>query len=65
MLFTILSHNNARSQNDQRRVRERSEYSLTVLSSEFAREILGRNVGKKITYYIITIPERPLIYPQY
>ena len=37
MFFIVLSHNNARSENGQRTVRERSEYSMTVLSTGSAR----------------------------
>ena len=38
VFFIVLSHNNARSENGQRTVRERSEYSMTVLSTGSARE---------------------------
>ena len=37
MFFIVLGHNNARSGNGQRTVRERSEYSMTVLSPGSAR----------------------------
>ena len=38
VFFIVLSHSNARSENGQRTVRERSEYSMTVLSIGSARE---------------------------
>ena len=38
VFFTVLSHNNARSENGQITVRERSEYSLTVLLTGSARD---------------------------
>ena len=37
MFFIVLIHNNARSENRQRTVRERSEYSMDVLSTGPAR----------------------------
>ena len=40
MFIIVLSHNNARSENGQRTVREKSEYSMTVLSTGSAREAI-------------------------
>ena len=37
MFFIVLSYNNARSENGQRTVRERSEYPMTVFSTGSAR----------------------------
>ena len=37
VFFIVLSHNNTRSENGQRTVRERSEYSMTVRSTGFGR----------------------------
>ena len=42
VFFIVLSHNNARSENGQRTVRDRSEYSMTVLLTGSTRVGLGK-----------------------
>ena len=48
MFFTFLIHNNVGSENGHRTVRERSEYSLTVLSTGSGREISKEDINQKI-----------------
>ena len=58
VFFTDLSHNNARSQNGHRTVRERSEYSMTVLShgSARARKTGTRHVSHKTGTSHVSLP---------
>ena len=48
VFFTVLSRNNARSENGHRTVREQSEYSMTVLSHGSARVSNAWTVFRKL-----------------